>query len=397
MCAAKLRSLDVIYYIQHDLNGTSWSVANDQGYDTPYNREENSCSNIPQEFKPLEVNFPLLPYIRESRRLIGEYTLIGEDVRREAPWPTSAKFTDIPLWTIFSDSIAVGDYTAYLHDCKTEADLEHDLDHVADMPTEFRHGPFQVPIEVLIPEKVDGLLAAEKSISESRIANSTTRMQPITMLVGQAAGALAAIAVSEKIQPRKVDPGLVQRAVLEFNSAVSKQDLSDLPRNVDEWRAAEYAMVHHWLPDVPQGFVPQQTLTRGEAAGALVSAFRLLPPPNELERRFGYQPSPNATFKDVPLYAKNSTDIEVLAAAHAVRPCAKASDLYCPDDAETVADFISSINALQRRSDARSSGSDDSAPAARGAGDQADAPLTRIRAAELLYRYLDPTRPGPQN
>jgi FAD dependent oxidoreductase len=393
MCAAKLRSLDVIYYIQHDLNGNLWSVANDQGYDTAYNREENSCPNIPHEFKPLEANFPPLPYIRESRRLIGEYTLIGEDVRREEAWPTSARFTDIPLWTIFSDSIAVGDYTVYLHDCKTDPDLEHDLDHVTDMPTEFRHGAFQVPIEVLIPERVNGLLAAEKNISESRIANSATRMQPITMLVGQAAGALAAIAVSQNIEARKVDPGLVQRAVLQFDSALSKRDLSDLPRNVDEWRAAEYALVHHWLPEAPQGFLPQPTLTRAEAANALVSAFQLLPPPNELQRRWGYQPSPNATFKDVPLYDKSSADVEVLAAAHAVRSCAKASDLFCPDDAETVADFVSSINTLQHRSDVQSTSAPNSANDA--AGDQADAPLTRIQAALLLYHYLDPTRPSP--
>ncbi len=403
MCAAKLRSLDVIYYIQHDLNGTSWSVANDQGYDTPYNREENSCPNIPQEFKALEVNFPPLPYIRESRRLIGEYTLIGEDVRREAAWPTAARFTDLfPTWSVFNDSIAVGDYTVYLHDCKTEADLEHDLDHVSDMPAEFRPGPFQVPLEALIPQKVDGLLAAEKNISESRIANSATRMQPITMLVGQAAGALAAIAVSGKIQPRQVDPGLVQRAVLEFNSAVSKQELSDLPRNVDEWRAAEYALVHSWLPPAPEGFAPQQTLTRAQAANALAAAFQLLPRPNELERRWGYQPSPNATFKDVPLYAKNSAEIEVLAAAHALRSCAKASDLFCPEEVETVADFMSSMYVLQHRSDAQSSGSDKmssdgSNTAAEGAGDSGSAPLTRIQAAELLYRSLGPVHQNRQN
>jgi len=390
MCAAKLHTLDVIYYIQHDLNGKLWSVANDQGYDTPYNREENSCPNIPQEFKPLEVNFPPLPYIRESQRLIGEYTLIGEDVRREAPWPTSQRFSDLfPVRSVFNDSIAVGDYNVYLHDCKLQADLEPEFDHVSDMPAEFRPGPFQVPVEVLIPAKVDGLLAAEKNISESRIASSVTRMQPITMLVGQAAGALAAIAVSENTQPRHVDPGLVQRAVLQFNSAVSKQDLTDLPRNVDEWRAAEYALVHNWLPPAPQGFAAQQTLTRSEAAAALAAAFQLFPPPNELQRRWGYQPSPNATFKDVPLYAKNSADVEVLVAAHAVRSCAKGSDLFCPDDVETVGDFTSSIDALQHKS----AGSSDSAK--EGNADQADAPLTRVRAAELLYQCRNAAPSSP--
>lgn len=398
MCSAKLRTLDLIYYIQHDLHQTQWAIANDEGYDTPYNRKENSCPNIPQEFKMIEANFPPRPYIRESRRLIGEYTLIGEDVRREGVWPNSTTFTDLPRATAFSDAIAVGDYTVYLHDCKLEDDFEHDLDHETDMPGEFRPGPFQVPIEVLIPEKVDGLLAAEKNISESRIANSVTRMQPITMLVGQAAGALAAIAVAQNKQPRQVDPAMVQRALLRFNSAIAKQDLADLPRNVDEWSAAEYSLVHGWLSPEPEGFVPRQTLTRAQAAQALAAAFRLLPSPNELERRWGYQTSSRATFKDVPLYSKNSAEIEVLAAVHAVRACSKGADFFCPDDIETVAEFISSMTALKPDSQVRnahSAPSGESPIPTQSQADGDDTPLTRIRAAQLLYRYLDPARQNP--
>ena len=400
MCAAKLRTLDLIYYIQHDLNQTQWAIANDEGYDTPYNREENSCPNIPQEFKTIEANFPPRPYIRESRRLIGEYTLIGEDVRREGVWPNSATFTDLPRASIFSDAIAVGDYTVYLHDCKLEGDFEHDLDHETDMPGEFRPGPFQVPIEVLIPEKVDGLLVAEKNISESRIANSVTRMQPITMLVGQAAGALAAIAVAEKKQPRQVDPGIVQRTVLRFNSAIAKQELADLPRNVEEWSAAEYSLVHGWLNPEPEGFVPRQTLTRAQAAQTLVAAFRLLPAPNGLQRRWGYQISSNPTFKDVPLYSKWSAEVEALAAVHAVGACSKAAGFFCPDDVETVADFTSSMVALKSHSEVRRANGalpGESVVSGQEQADSADTPLTRIRAAQLLYRYLDPARQNPSH
>ena len=53
-------------------------------------------------------------------------------------------------------------------------------------------GPFQVPFEVFIPEKVDGLVLAEKNISQSRLVSGATRLQPITMLTGQAAGAIRA-------------------------------------------------------------------------------------------------------------------------------------------------------------------------------------------------------------
>jgi hypothetical protein len=397
-CAAKLKTLDLIYYIQSELKETQWSIANDEGYDTQYNREENSCPDIPQEFKTIESNFPLLPYIRESRRLIGEYTLTGADVRREVPWPNPTYFPGANDSPVFVDSIAVGDYTVYLHDCNAQADLEGDLDRSSDIPKEFRNGPFQVPIESLIPAKVDGLLAAEKNISESRIGNSVTRMQPISMLIGQAAGALAALAIRNNLQPRQLNPELVQRTLLNFNVTLAREELSDLTRNVDEWRAAEFALVHHWLPELPDGFVPNRALTRAEAAEALASAFHLLSVKLDLDRRWGYETSTEATFKDVPLYSKYSPAVEALAAVKALQPCNSATDIFCPDDPETVSEFAGSVEVLKHHIEDRQSvaslPSTASTPGSATAGENHAKPaagsLRRIDAAEILYRALTP-------
>ena len=73
LCGAKLKTLANLYYLQHELGETLWSVANDEGYDTEFNRTQNASPNIPDEFKVIADNFPALPYIRESNRLIGEY------------------------------------------------------------------------------------------------------------------------------------------------------------------------------------------------------------------------------------------------------------------------------------------------------------------------------------
>jgi hypothetical protein len=313
--------------------------------------------------------------------------------------------SDIDPAPIFSDAIAVEDYTEYLRDCNTEADYEHDLEHATDMPREFRNGPFQIPMESLIPEKVDGLLAAEKNISQSRMANSATRLQPITMLTGQAAGALAAIAASRNVQPRRVDPASVQRALLDFNTGLAKQELSDLPRNTDEWKAAEFALVHGWVSAVPDGFAPLLPLTRAQAAEALATAFHLFPKATALDVRWGYQLSSDARFKDVPLYSKHSPAVEALAAMHALGPCAMAADRFCPEEIETVTDFIASLTTLKNRSDAQTSGTAGSASPGQsnaaltvgGAGEQTEAPLTRIRVAEILYRSLDPAHQSPRN
>jgi hypothetical protein len=392
-CAAKLRTLDLIYYIQNELKQRLWSVADDEGYDTTYNREESSCPEIPQEFKAIEANFPPLPYVRESRRIIGEYTLSGGDVRREAPWTNPTMFTGANPPDVFSHSIAVGDYTVYLHDCNKESDLEPDLDHAADIPREYRHGPFQVPIETLIPAKVDGFLAAEKNISESRIGNAVTRLQPESMAIGQAAGALAALAVRQGVQPRHVAPETVQRTLLNFNVTLAKQDFSDLPRNVEEWRAAQFALVHNWLPERAGGFAPDQTMNRAEAAEALAAAFGLLAVKSDVDRRWGYAPPANATFHDVPLYSKYSPAVEALAAAHAAPRCKTGDSLFCPDDPETVSEFDCSIADLKHKKEEKPSvvSSVDEVDISGGDSQksaQAIAPLTRIKAAQLLYEAV---------
>lgn len=392
-CAAKLSTLDLIYYIQNELREQLWSVANDEGYDTAYNREENSCPEIPQEFKSIEANFPVLPYVRESRRIVGEYTLAGGDVRREAPWPNPTFFTGAEAAGVFNDSIAVGDYTVYLHDCNKASDLEPELDRAADIPKEYRHGPFQIPIETLIPAKVDGLLAAEKNISESRVGNAVTRLQPESMAIGQAAGALAALAVRQDIPPRKVNPETVQRTLLNFNVTLAKQEFSDLPRNVDQWRAAEFALVHNWLEERAGGFAPNERLSRAEAAEALAAAFGLLPVKSDVDRRWGYAPAEEATFKDVPLYSKHSPAIEALAASHATQPCKSRDHLFCPDDVEAVSEFECSITDLKRPKEkppspiATEGGADQSGSESRKSA-RPEVPLTRVKAAELLYEAL---------
>ncbi len=106
----------------------------------------------------------------------------------------------------------MGDYFMDIDHGGTGEDFEHDLDPVKP-PRE--GGPFQVPFEVFVPEKIDGLVLAEKNISQSRIVNGATRLQPSTMLMGQAAGAIAAMAVIDGVQPRQLNPIHVQAVLLE--------------------------------------------------------------------------------------------------------------------------------------------------------------------------------------
>jgi hypothetical protein len=102
--------------------------------------------------------------------------------------------------------------------------LETDLDLESDIPHKFGErgiGPFAIPLECLIPETLDGFLPAEKNFSQSRMVNGATRLQPHTLNIGQAVGAIAALAVKEGVQPRVVDPVKVQRVLLEAGDTLT--------------------------------------------------------------------------------------------------------------------------------------------------------------------------------
>lgn len=177
---AKKLTLAYIHYIQTKLGHPEWGLATD-------------------EF-PTEDNLPFIPYVRESRRLTGKYLMVESDVV-----PTVNSFRP-PLQ---KDSIAVGDYFLDHHHSTFFKEPEERL--IEPLPA---NAPFQIPFNSLIPEDIDGLIAAEKSISVSHIVNGCTRLQPVVMLIGQAAGAAAALAAKNNYEPRVINIKELQKILI---------------------------------------------------------------------------------------------------------------------------------------------------------------------------------------
>lgn len=227
------RTLGALYYFQQEL-GVPWSLARDEGFDTPYQRAKIERLELRNDLQPLARHLPQQPYVRECRRIVGVKTLVAADLGRYE----QAK--------LFPTSIAMGDYFMDLDHGKTAHAIEADLDGAATAAGQIPHGggPFQVPLETLIPEKIDGFLAAEKNISQSRLVNGATRLQPITMLTGQAAGAVAALAVKQGVQPRELQPIEVQAVLLAAGSTLVQRWYSDVPWRSPIWQATQLLSLH---------------------------------------------------------------------------------------------------------------------------------------------------------
>lgn len=168
LCRAKLHTLNFIYYMQTEID-SGWAIANDEGYDTPYNYQ-NRC--LPEEYAAIEVHFPLIPYVREARRMIGDHVLLVSEIRRIS----------------FEDAVAWGDYPVDFHGGMGDLDFGETW----DMVDPALRGIFDIPAGSLTSSLYPGLFATEKNISVSRLVNGATRLQPVTMSTGEAAGRLAA-------------------------------------------------------------------------------------------------------------------------------------------------------------------------------------------------------------
>lgn len=134
--------------------------------------------------------------VRETRRLKGLYQLTGEDV-------LSARK--------FEDGVGRGCYQIDLHNVKG-AGIK-----LVPLPKGEHYG---IPYRILVPEKVDGLLAAGRPVSATHEAHGSLRVMSHCMATGHAAGVAAALAAEKGIEPRDVNTNELRTELIRQNALV---------------------------------------------------------------------------------------------------------------------------------------------------------------------------------
>lgn len=200
---AKNFTLCFVYFIQNHLGMKNLGLADD--------------------VFPTDDKMPFIPYHRESRRIVGE-AFFTMDAAAD-PYGYDKPY--------YRTGIAVGDYAVDHHhfrhpDWKSLPDL-----HFYPIPS------FNVPMGVMVPKQddVDDLIVAEKSVSVSNLINGATRLQPVVMQIGQAAGALAALSCLEGKDVRSVGVRQVQEALLDDGCYI--MPYLDLPVNDRHFKALQ--------------------------------------------------------------------------------------------------------------------------------------------------------------
>jgi hypothetical protein len=144
-------------------------------------------------------NWPYIIYVREARRMTGEYIMTENDVlgKRKVP-----------------NSIGMGSYNLDSHNTqryiKADGFVENEGD--IELPPE---RAYQISLGSIFPKRVEcSNLIVPVCVSCSHIAFGSIRMEPVFMILGQSAGIVAAVALEKKKDIHDLNYGEI-RPVLE--------------------------------------------------------------------------------------------------------------------------------------------------------------------------------------
>ncbi len=158
-------------------------------------------------------HFPFQLYIREGRRLKGEYTLTEHDV---------AITDEVPGFNHHMDTIAMGEFPidsfpVTKRPSEGNIVLEGYLGMMAHLTR-----PYEIPYRTMIPSSIDGIIVPV-ALSATHVAFCSVRMEPTWMSLGQAAGVAAHVSIKNEELPRNVNIGEVRSMLEEQGQVLSSK------------------------------------------------------------------------------------------------------------------------------------------------------------------------------
>lgn len=133
------------------------------------------------------------PYIRESRRIRAEFTVLEQHVLAELRMAETRLSEKTVRAQAYPDSVGIGHYAMDIH-----------------RTTRGDHGgygttlPFQIPLGALLPQRMENMLPACKNLGVTHLTNGCFRLHPIEWNIGESVGQLVAFALAHRVTPRAV-------------------------------------------------------------------------------------------------------------------------------------------------------------------------------------------------
>ncbi|MDE3743464.1 FAD-dependent oxidoreductase [Maribacter polysaccharolyticus] len=183
------RRKEIIKEHEQYQKGLLWFVANDPRVPKDIQSEMQKWGLAKDEFTD-NGNWPHQIYVREARRMIGEFVMTENELlkKRETPNP-----------------IGLGSYTMDSHNVQRYIKPNGFVQNEGDIGIE-TNGPYTISYGSLVPKKEECKnLLVPVCVSSSHIAFGSIRMEPVFMILGQSAAAAAVLAINENTTVQNVD------------------------------------------------------------------------------------------------------------------------------------------------------------------------------------------------
>ncbi|MDZ7605488.1 MAG: FAD-dependent oxidoreductase [Cyclobacteriaceae bacterium] len=182
------RRREIIKQHEDYQKGLLWFVANDPRVPDDIRLKMATWGLAKDEFVD-NGNWPHQIYVREARRMIGDYVTTENDVllKREVPRP-----------------VGMGSYHMDSHNVQRYITPEGYVQNEGDIGVA-PPAPYSISYGSLIPIKDEcSNLLVPVCISSSHIAFGSVRMEPVFMILGQSAAAAAVLAIDQNIAVQEV-------------------------------------------------------------------------------------------------------------------------------------------------------------------------------------------------
>jgi hypothetical protein len=181
--------------------GLFWFLSHDARVPVSLRKEANEWGLAKDEFLD-NAHFPNQLYIREARRMVGEYVMTQKDIQTELAKP---------------DAIGMGSYNSDSHNLQRIVTKEGFVRNEGDMQVSVQ--PYQIPYRILTPKRAEAQnLLVPVCFSASHVAYSTLRMEPQYMIMGQAAGVAAWMAIRGDRAVQEIDTATLTRTLVEHGA-----------------------------------------------------------------------------------------------------------------------------------------------------------------------------------
>jgi hypothetical protein len=179
--------------------GLMYFLANDDRVPADVRAAMSQWGLAADEFKD-NGHWPHQLYIREARRMVGEYVMTENELLKRQPTP---------------HSIGMGSYTMDSHNVQRYVKADGFVQNEGDIGVS-TGGPYQIALGSVLPVRNECQnLLVPVCVSSSHIAFGSIRMEPVFMILGQSTAAIAALAIDQECAVQDVSYDDIRERLLE--------------------------------------------------------------------------------------------------------------------------------------------------------------------------------------